>query len=55
MPPEASGTNYTQFAAELDEVRENLRAIDAGFVADGITDREARELVVAIFKKGAES
>ena len=53
--PEADNvTEFRVFANELDEMRERIRAMIAGLVADGFTEREAREMVVVIFKAGAQ-
>ena len=41
---------YEELAKALDEIREMLRATVAGLVADGFTDEQARELVVALWK-----
>lgn len=41
---------YEDFAKALDEIRENLRAMVAGLMADGFTEEQARELVVCFWK-----
>lgn len=42
--------NYEELATAVDEMREALRVMVAGIVADGFTDEQAREIVVAIMR-----
>lgn len=41
----AAGIDYTALADALDDTREMLRGMVAGFVVDGFTDREAHAIV----------
>lgn len=45
---------YEQFAQVMDEIRELLRAMVAGLVADGFTDEQAREIVTAMWRSTSE-
>jgi hypothetical protein len=40
---------YEQMAESIDEIRESFRAIVAGLVTDGFTDREARVIIAGIY------
>lgn len=42
---------YEELAEGIDLMREHIRAMVAALVADGFTDAQARELVVAIFTR----
>ena len=53
-PEAGSAAEFDFFANELDKMREKIRALVAGFVADGFTEREAHEMVVVIFKQGVQ-
>jgi len=44
-----SGFDYAALATGVDQLREALRAMVAGIVADGFTDREARVIVAGMF------
>lgn len=46
--------DYEELAKNLAEMREAFRAMVAGLVADGFTDAQARELIVAIFTNKAD-
>ena len=40
-------------ADSIEEMREVLRAMVAGLIADGFTEEQAREIVVSIIARGA--
>jgi hypothetical protein len=40
--------DYQELADNLDQMREILRAMVAGLIADGFTEQQARELVVSV-------
>lgn len=42
--------DYIKLASGLDEMREVVQAMVAGFAADGFTEREARQIVAGIFQ-----
>lgn len=42
--------NYEELATAVDEMREALRVMVAGLMADGFTDEQAREIVVSIMR-----
>lgn len=45
---------FEQFAQAIDEIRELLRAMVAGLVADGFTDEQAREIVTGMWRSSGE-
>lgn len=47
--PPPAGPDYAAIAAMVEHMREMVGALVAGFVGDGFTDREARQLAVAFF------
>ena len=47
--------DYQELADNLDQMREILRAMVAGLIADGFSDQQAREIVLSEIAKGASS
>lgn len=47
-------SEYLELARGVDEIREMTRALVAGFVQDGFTDREARAITAGIFANRVE-
>lgn len=45
-----SSIDFDLLAQGVEDLRESLRAMVAGLVADGFTDREAREILVGIWR-----
>jgi uncharacterized membrane protein YebE (DUF533 family) len=48
-PQKVNSIDYTVLADTMDELRDALKAMVAGFTADGFTDREARAIVAGTF------
>jgi uncharacterized membrane protein YebE (DUF533 family) len=46
--------DYEKLAQALEEVRETLRAMVAGLVADGFTDEQARSIIVSMYAQLAK-
>lgn len=44
-----STIDYTEIAALLDDLRETCRAVVAGLMEDGFTDREAHAICAGVF------
>lgn len=46
---EEDGLDFRKLAVDVDQFRECMRALVAGLVTDGFTEREARALVAGVF------
>lgn len=44
-------TDYGELANGIDDVRETLREMVAGLVADGFTDEQARTIIAGVFAR----
>lgn len=44
------GIDWEMFAVALAELRESFRAQVAGLIEDGFTDREARQIIVGLWR-----
>jgi uncharacterized membrane protein YebE (DUF533 family) len=47
--------DYQELAQNVEDMREILRAMVAGLIADGFSDQQAREIVLSVIAKGASS
>lgn len=48
-PETKPGIDYIELAENMDSMREVLRVVIAGLVADGFTDEQARRIIVGSF------
>jgi hypothetical protein len=49
MSSDKTGIDFTLLAEGVDELREVLRALVMGFMADGFTEEQARVIVAGFF------
>lgn len=47
--------DFNELAKGIDDLREGLRAVIAGLIEDGFTDREARRIVAGCFNNEPET
>jgi len=46
--------DYEELAANVEQMREVLRAMVAGLTADGFTDEQARAIVASVIERGKD-